>query len=98
MIKGKSCTVGYVDVVYGTKQIDKFSPPRGFHVDDDAEKQACGLRVDTVFDLQDHTILPWSPVYFSIENGRPVIGGQFTAAMQIRLREQFKLLIRQGDG
>lgn len=80
--------IGYVDVVYGTKQIDKFLPPRGFHVYEDAEKKACGLTFDTAFDLSDHLLLPWSPVYFSSEKSRPIIGGHFTDDMQRRLREQ----------
>ncbi|UIJ81811.1 hypothetical protein [Rhizobium leguminosarum] len=93
-IKGKEYTVGYVDVIYGTKWVDKFTPPQGFHVDDAAEKKACGLKVDTVFDLLDHEILPWSLTYFSNDNGRPTIGGRFTGAMQTRLKEQVKLLQR----
>lgn len=75
-------------MVYGTKQIDKFDPPQGFHVSDIAEKQACGLTVDTVFDLQDNMILPWSPIYFSNQHNRPIIGGRLTVAMQARLKEQ----------
>ena len=94
MIKGTEYNVGYIDVVYGTKQIDKQSPPRGFHVDDSAEKTACGLTFDTMFDLMDHMILPWSPAYFSSENGKPIVGGRFTSPMQLRLQEQFKLLTR----
>lgn len=80
--------IGYVDVVYGTKQIDKLLPPQGFHVYEDAEKRACGLTFDTAFDLHDHMLLPWSPVYFSSEKGRPIIGGHFTIHMQERLKEQ----------
>lgn len=94
IIKGKEYTVGYVDTIYGTKQTDKFVPPQGFHVDDEEEKKLCGLKFDTVFDLLGHKILPWSPVYFSSEHGKPIIGGHFTEAMQLRLREQSKLLPR----
>ncbi|SIP91876.1 hypothetical protein SAMN05880582_10116 [Rhizobium sp. RU20A] len=86
--------VGYVDVVHGTKQIDKFPPPRGFHVEDAAEKAVCGLTVDTVFDLGDHRILPWSPHYFSTQSRRGPVGGRMTEAMQARLRAQALLLVR----
>jgi len=92
MIKGQEYTVGYIDTVYGTKQIDKFVPPQGFHVDNEDEKMRCGLKFDTAFNLLDHMILPWSPVYFSSEIGKPIIGGHFTDAMQIRLRGQIRLL------
>lgn len=91
-IEGKDYLVGYVDTIYGTKQIDKFVPPRGFLIENDDEKKVCGLKVDTVFDLKDHAILPWSPIYFSNENGKAIISGHFSEAMKLRLREQFKLL------
>ncbi|MGO6984312.1 hypothetical protein [Rhizobium leguminosarum] len=78
-------------MIYGTKWIDKFAPPQGFHVDEAEEKKACGLAMDTVFDLLDHEILPWSISYFSNDNGKPIIGGRFTEPMQVRLREQARL-------
>lgn len=90
LIKGVRHAVGYVVVIYGTKQIDKFNPPRGLHVDDAEEKRACGLSVDTVFDLSDHLTLPWSPRYFSNAKGRPTISGHFTDAMKERLKAQYK--------
>lgn len=94
IIQGVAHKVGYVSLVYGTKQIDKFVPPRGFHVEEGEEKKACGLVVDTVFDLQDQMILPWSPVYFSNTDGRPIIAGCFTDPMKVRLRQQVLLLER----
>lgn len=94
IIQGVAYQVGYVSVVYGTKQVDKFVPPRGFHVEEGEEKKACGLAVDTVFDLQGQMTLPWSPVYFSNIDGKPIIGGCFTDQMKARLRQQVLLLGR----
>lgn len=91
-IHGKPYRVGYVDVVYGTKQIDRFPPPRGFLVDEESEKQLCGLTVDTVFDLGDHQVLPWSPHYFPLRRGKSLITGRFSDAMQQRLRHQAREL------
>ncbi|WP_395517448.1 hypothetical protein [Pseudorhizobium flavum] len=81
-------------MIYGTKQIDKFDPPQGFHVNDTEEKNVCGLSVDTVFDLSDTQTLPWSPIYFTSSNGKPIIAGRFTDPMKARLREQYALLAR----
>ena len=86
-IKGENHTVGYVEVIYGTKQVDKFHPPRGFHVDDVEEKSLCGLYEDTVFDLTDRIILPWSPIYFSTKKGAPV-SGTLNEDMRARLIDQ----------
>jgi hypothetical protein len=91
-INGKQHSIGWIEVVYGTKQIDKFDPPRGLHVDRVDEKKACGLTEDTVFDLQDSIKLPWSPIYFSSNGGRPIVSGRFTDAMKARLREQYTAL------
>jgi hypothetical protein len=94
MIQGVAYQVGYVSLIYGTKQVDKFVPPRGFHVDEGEEKKAFGLAVDAVFDLQEQMTLPWSPVYFSNIDGKPIIGGYFTHPMKERLRQQVLLLGR----
>lgn len=89
-INGKQYPVGWIEVVYGTKQIDKFAAPRGLHVDSEDEKKACGLTEDTVFDLQESLKLPWSPVYFSSDGGKPTVSGRFTDAMIRRVREQYE--------
>ncbi|UWU25451.1 hypothetical protein N2601_31170 (plasmid) [Rhizobium sp. CB3060] len=91
-IKGKDYDVGYVDVFFGTKQIDKYDPPQGFHIDDNDEKNAGGLKFDTVFDLLDHEILPWSPAYFSDGKGKAIVAGHFTDAMIARLKAQAQVL------
>jgi hypothetical protein len=39
---------GRIEVVYGTKQIDKFPPPRGFHVETEEEKRELGLINDVM--------------------------------------------------
>lgn len=93
IIQGSFHPVGFVNVIYGTKQIDKFVPPQGFHVDNEKEKADCGLSEDTVFDLLDNITLPWSPIYFSTKNGTPV-SGALTVEMRGRLTEQASKLPR----
>lgn len=91
-ISGKEFSVAWIELIYGTKQIDKFDPPRGLHVDNVDEKKACGLTEDTVFDLQDSMKLPWSPVYFSSDGSKPIVSGRITEAMKTRLKEQYAAL------
>jgi hypothetical protein len=88
-VEGKRLLVGRIEVVYGTKQIDKFPPPRGFHVDTDEEKRALGLINDTVFQLDNVRTLMWTRRFFGPDKNGKLIDKSLNSEMRHRIHAQW---------
>lgn len=86
MFDGRRRVIGLIDTVYGTKQVDKFPPPGGFHIDREEDKRELGLIHDTVFNLDKVLRLAWTKTYF----GPGKSGALFDARLNRRLREALR--------
>ncbi|OLP58863.1 hypothetical protein BJF93_22780 [Xaviernesmea oryzae] len=88
-VGGKTLLIGLIDTVYGTKQIDRFPPPRGFHIDREEDKRALGLVYDTVFQLDNVVRLAWTRSYFGPDKSGMLFGKQLSRQLQEALRSQW---------
>jgi hypothetical protein len=88
-VEGKRLLAGRIEVVYGTRQIDKFPPPRGFHVEREEEKRELGLIDDTVFQLDNVRSLLWTRRYFGPDKSGKLINKSLSMEMRKRLHAQW---------
>ncbi|TBX74481.1 hypothetical protein E0I74_26980 [Rhizobium laguerreae] len=93
-VDGKKLLTGLIDTVYGTKQIDKFPPPRGFHIERKEDKQELGLVYDTVFQLDNVLKLAWTRSYFGPDKSGKLYDKRLNQRLQVALKAQWLKFIK----
>lgn len=88
-VEGQKVLTGRVQVLYGTKQIDRFPPPRGFHIESEEDKRELGLIEETVFQLDNVQTLLWTKRYFGPDKSGKLINKRMNTEMQHRLKHQW---------
>ncbi|ACM38861.1 MULTISPECIES: hypothetical protein [Rhizobium/Agrobacterium group] len=92
---GKKVLAGLIETVYGTKQIDKFPPPRGFHIHREEDKQELGLIYDTVFQLDNVLRLAWTRSFFGPDKSGKLHGKRLNKRLQDELKAQWLEFVKR---